>query len=65
MIHAVRRVLHLRVVSQCAMLGYFGTFLVFADRSPFAYHIEALVPSSLGAANASQTPQKFSGKKGV
>jgi len=34
-------------------------------QSLFAYHIEALVPSSPGAANASQTPQKLSGNKDV
>jgi len=36
-----------------------------ASQSLFAYHIEALVPSSPGAANASQTPQKLSGNKDV
>lgn len=78
----MRRVLHLRMVSQCAMLEDFGIFLVLADKvrtgwflstrialtfsqSLFAYHIEALVPSSPGAANSSQTPQKLSGNKDV
>ena len=40
-------------------------FLLMALQSLFAYHIEALVPSSPGAANASQTPQKLSGNKDV
>ncbi|KAF9646330.1 hypothetical protein BDM02DRAFT_3188937 [Thelephora ganbajun] len=35
------------------------------SKSLFAYHIEALIPPSPGAANASQTPQKFSGDKDV
>ncbi|KAF9779311.1 CNH domain-containing protein [Thelephora terrestris] len=62
---SMRRVLHLRMVTQCAMLEDFGIFLVLADKSLFAYHIEALVPSSPGAANTSQTPQKLSGNKDV
>ena len=34
-------------------------------QSLFAYDVEALVPLSPGAANASQTPQKLSGNKDV
>jgi len=41
----MRRVLHLRNVTQCAMLEDFGLFLVLADKTLFAYHIEALVPT--------------------
>ncbi|KAJ7483152.1 CNH domain-containing protein [Mycena latifolia] len=58
---SMRRVLHLKMVTQCAMLEDFGIFLVLADKSLFAYHIEALVPSSPQSANATQTPQKLSG----
>ncbi|KAJ7860483.1 Dbl-like domain-containing protein [Mycena olivaceomarginata] len=58
---AMRRVLHLKMVTQCAMLEDFGIFLVLADKSLFAYHIEALVPSSPQSVNASQTPQKLNG----
>ncbi|KAJ7065216.1 CNH domain-containing protein [Mycena amicta] len=58
---SMRRVLHLKMVTQCAMLEDFGIFLVLADKSLFAYHIEALVPSSPQSANASQTPQKLNG----
>ncbi|KZT25369.1 Dbl-like domain-containing protein [Neolentinus lepideus HHB14362 ss-1] len=57
---SMRRVLHLKQVTQCAMLEDFGIFLVLADRSLFAYHIEALVPSSPQVVHASQTPQKLS-----
>jgi len=34
-------------------------------QSLFAYHIEALVPSSPTSPNASQTPQKLNGNKDV
>ncbi|KAI0924365.1 hypothetical protein AcW2_005263 [Taiwanofungus camphoratus] len=62
---SMRRVLHLKMVTQCAMLEDFGIFLVLADKSLFAYHIEALVPSSPQSANTTQTPQKLSGNKDV
>ena len=88
----MRRVLHLKMVTQCAMLEDFGIFLVLADKvsksaslcsnsepsmispgvffyiyqkSLFAYHIEALVPSSPNSPNTSQTPQKLNGSKDV
>ncbi|KAJ7272700.1 CNH domain-containing protein [Mycena haematopus] len=62
---SMRRVLHLKMVTQCAMLDEFGIFLVLADKSLFAYHIEALVPSSPQATSASQVPQKLNGTKDV
>ncbi|TFK39742.1 CNH domain-containing protein [Crucibulum laeve] len=62
---SMRRVLHLKMVTQCAMLEEFGIFLVLADKSLFAYHIEALVPSSPHAAQTSQVPQKLNGTKDV
>ena len=81
----MRRVLHLKMVTQCAMLEDFGIFLVLADKvkappnlnhrlshavffihkSLFAYHIEALVPSSPNSPHTSQTPQKLNGSKDV
>jgi len=61
----MRRVLHLKMVTQCAMLEDFGIFLVLADKSLYAYHIEALVPSSPHSPSASQTPQKLNGSKDV
>ncbi|KAJ7132313.1 Dbl-like domain-containing protein [Mycena epipterygia] len=62
---SMRRVLHLKMVTQCAMLDEFGIFLVLADKSLFAYHIEALVPSSPQGTHASQVPQKLNGTKDV
>ncbi|KAG9050431.1 hypothetical protein FS837_005504 [Tulasnella sp. UAMH 9824] len=63
---ALRRVLHLKMVTQCAMLEDFGIFLVLADKSLFAYHIEALVPSPNSPhAGGSRTPQKLNGTKDV
>ncbi|KAF5362320.1 hypothetical protein D9756_002193 [Leucocoprinus leucothites] len=61
---SLRRVLHLRQVTQCAMLDEFGIFLVLADKSLFAYHIEALVPSSPHLAHQN-VPQKLNGNKDV
>lgn len=79
----MRRVLHLKMVTQCAMLEEFGIFLVLADKvcshsvvngrmdspflskSLFAYHIEALVPSSPQSQHASATPQKLNGNRDV
>jgi hypothetical protein len=80
---AMRRVLHLKMVTQCAMLEDFGIFLVLADKvkalsccelfetsfdfkkSLFAYHIEALVPTSPHSTLTQQTPQKLNGSKDV
>ncbi|KAF9779315.1 CNH domain-containing protein [Thelephora terrestris] len=62
---AMRRALHLRGVTQCAMLEDYSIFLVLADKSLFAYHIEALLPTSPAPANASQAPQKLSGGRDV
>ncbi|KAJ3511512.1 hypothetical protein NMY22_g15624 [Coprinellus aureogranulatus] len=63
---SMRRVLHVRMVSQCAMLEDFGLFLVLADKNLFAYHIEALVPNPLNPQPfTSQTPQKINGSKEV
>uniref|UniRef100_A0A0W0F0H3 Putative Dbl-like domain-containing protein n=1 Tax=Moniliophthora roreri TaxID=221103 RepID=A0A0W0F0H3_MONRR len=62
---SMRRVLHLRMVTQCAMLEDFGIFLILADKSLFAYHIEALVPSSPASQHAWEMPQRLSGSKDV
>jgi RHO1 GDP-GTP exchange protein 1/2 len=37
----------------------------FIQKSLFAYHIEALVPTSPQSPNTSQTPQKLNGSKDV
>ncbi|KAN0135806.1 Pleckstrin homology domain containing protein, partial [Lactarius tabidus] len=58
---SMRRVLHLKVVTQCGVLEDFGIFLVLADKSLFAYDIEELVSPSPQRANTTQTPQKLSG----
>ncbi|KAG6841117.1 hypothetical protein C0991_001686 [Blastosporella zonata] len=64
---SMRRVLHLKFVTQCTMLDDFGLFLVLSDKQLFAYHIEALVPTPqhTTASTASQTPQKLSGNREV
>ncbi|KAF8075167.1 CNH domain-containing protein [Lyophyllum atratum] len=66
---SMRRVLHLKMVTQCAMLEEFGIFLVLADKSLFAYHIEALVPTQPqnhhGHGQPNHVPQKLNGTKDV
>lgn len=63
---SMRRVLHVRMVQQCAMLEDFGLFIVLADKNLFAYHIEALVPNPLNPQPfTSQTPQKINGSREV
>ncbi|KAN0135316.1 CNH domain containing protein [Lactarius tabidus] len=62
---SMRRVLQLKMVTQCAMLEDFGIFLVLADKSLFAYHIEALVATSPQSVNTTQTPQRLNGSKDV
>ncbi|KAF9234096.1 CNH-domain-containing protein [Melanogaster broomeanus] len=58
---SMRRVLHLKMVTQCAMLEDFGMFLVLADKGLFAYRIEDLVPSSPQSAHTPQSPQRENG----
>ncbi|CAO1618348.1 unnamed protein product [Sympodiomycopsis kandeliae] len=60
-----RKVLHLKFVTQCAVLEQFGTFVVLADRVLIAYSLENLVPASTGGAFAARPPQKLSGNRGV
>jgi RHO1 GDP-GTP exchange protein 1/2 len=62
---ALKRVLHLRNVTQCAMLEDFGIFLVLADKALFAYHIEALVPSGPSSSQAATAPQRLNGSSSV
>ncbi|KAJ6488823.1 CNH domain-containing protein [Mycena sanguinolenta] len=49
----------MKMVTDCAVLENFGIFLVLADKSLFAYHIEALVPSSPQKIHRHQTPLKL------
>ncbi|KAN0125374.1 CNH domain containing protein [Lactarius tabidus] len=61
---SMHKVLYLKMVTQLAILEDFGIFLVLADKSLFAYHIETLVPTPQSA-NTTQTPQKLNGSNGV
>lgn len=60
-----RKVLHLKLVTQCAVLEEFGIFVVLADKVLISYSLEALVPSSTGGAVQPRPPQKLSGNRGV
>lgn len=64
---SLRKVLHLKLVSQCAVLEPFGIFVVLADKVLISYSLEALVPSSGGGASQSspRPPQKLSGNRDV
>ncbi|KAG2125121.1 CNH domain-containing protein [Suillus clintonianus] len=57
--------LHVKMVTQCAMIEDFGMLLVLADKALFAYHIEALVPSSPQSAHTYQTLQRVKMTKDV
>lgn len=61
--HSFHKVLHLRGVTQCAMLERFGHFLVLAEHTLIAYDIQALVPSH--GTPPSFAPQKLSGNRDV
>ncbi|WWD17661.1 hypothetical protein CI109_102102 [Kwoniella shandongensis] len=43
---SLRKVLHVKAVMNVAVLEEFSMFLVLAEKSLFAYHLEALVPSA-------------------
>ncbi|KAF9074530.1 hypothetical protein BDP27DRAFT_197057 [Rhodocollybia butyracea] len=62
---SMRQVLDLKFVTQCAILEDYGIFLVLADKSLFAYHIETLVESLSLLTAPSQQPQKLNGNKDV
>lgn len=63
----MRQVLHLKHVTQCAMLDEIGIFLVLADKVLYAYDIEALVPSSFQSDSEydPQMPQRLTKDKEV
>ncbi|KZV64681.1 Dbl homology domain-containing protein [Peniophora sp. CONT] len=61
----MRKVLSLKMVTQCAMLEGYGVFLVLADKSLYAYRTEALLPRSPQVVETTQTAQKLSGDKDV
>ncbi|WVR06073.1 hypothetical protein IAU60_003101 [Kwoniella sp. DSM 27419] len=43
---SLRKVLHVKSVTNVAVLEEFGMFLVLSEKALFAYHLEALVPSA-------------------
>ncbi|KAK7031620.1 CNH domain-containing protein [Favolaschia claudopus] len=61
-LHSVKRVLDLQFVTQLAVVEDFGVFIVLANETLFAYHIEALAPSSPPKVNLDLTPQKLGNK---
>lgn len=64
---SLKLVLHLKGISQCAVLQNYGLFLVLAARVLIAYPFEALVPSaaSVRGERESKEPQRLSGSKDV
>lgn len=61
-----RLVLHLKYITQCAVLQDFGLLLVLANKVLIAYPLEALVPSAASAASReNKEPQRLSGSKDV
>ncbi|WFD18905.1 Rho guanine nucleotide exchange factor [Malassezia caprae] len=59
----LRKVLHVRHVTQCAVLAPYHRFLVLADRTLIAYDLEALVPS--GTRVPSLAPLRLSNAREV
>ncbi|KAJ6488806.1 citron-like protein, partial [Mycena sanguinolenta] len=53
---SMQRVIRLEMVTQCAMLEDLGIFIVLANKTLFAYRIEALLP---GTPPTSNTPDKL------
>lgn len=62
---SLRKVLHLKFVTQCAVLESFGIFVVLADKVLISYSLEALVPTSSSSAASLRPPQKLSGNRDV
>lgn len=62
---SLRKVLHLKYVTQCAVLESFGIFVVLADKVLISYSLEALVPTTSSSALALRPPQKLSGNRDV
>ncbi|KAG6899149.1 hypothetical protein C0993_000239 [Termitomyces sp. T159_Od127] len=65
---SARQVLPIKMVTQCAMLQDFGIFLVLADGSLFAYHLESLVPTHIKNTRGQSvhvSAQKINGKTDV
>uniref|UniRef100_V5EVQ7 Uncharacterized protein n=1 Tax=Kalmanozyma brasiliensis (strain GHG001) TaxID=1365824 RepID=V5EVQ7_KALBG len=62
---SLRKVLHLKYVTQCAVLESFGIFVVLADKVLISYSLEALVPTTSSSAATLRPPQKLSGNRDV
>ncbi|KAN0061414.1 Rho guanine nucleotide exchange factor [Thecaphora frezii] len=62
---SLRKVLHLKLVTQCAVLESFGIFVVLADKVLISYSLEALVPSASSNTANLRPPQKLSGNRDV
>ncbi|WRT64361.1 uncharacterized protein IL334_001293 [Kwoniella shivajii] len=56
---SLRKVLHVKNVTNVAVLEEFGMFLVLSDKSLFAYHIEALVPSAAQRNQYKTAPERI------
>lgn len=61
---SLRKVLHLKLVMQCAVLEAFGIFVVLADKVLISYSLDVLVPSANSPSNP-RPPQKLSGNRDV
>ncbi len=62
---SLRKVLHLKYVTQCAVLESFGIFVVLADKVLISYSLEALVPTTSSSNSSLRPPQKLSGNRDV
>ncbi|SPO21830.1 related to ROM2 - GDP/GTP exchange factor for Rho1p [Ustilago trichophora] len=62
---SLRKVLHLKYVTQCAVLESFGIFVVLADKVLISYSLEALVPTTSSSTSTLRPPQKLSGNRDV
>ncbi|ORX37372.1 Dbl homology domain-containing protein [Kockovaella imperatae] len=62
--HSLRKVLHVKSVTNIAVLEEFGIFLVLQDRSLLAYHLEALVPTA-SSPQVRAAPQRLSPGKDI
>ena len=62
---SLRKVLHLKLVTQCAVLETFGIFVVLADKVLISYSLEALVPSATAGGAPPRPPQRLSGNRDV
>lgn len=64
---SLKQVIHLKLVTQCAVLDKHGIFLVMADKALYAYDIASLVPSNLVCLSTRPNGhyQKLSGDKDI